>query len=127
MHSSYVPVDAELLRRLYIDERLTTAAIAARVGCGAITVLRRLRRFKIPVRRRGPFPGYGLDRAGVVSQLRTIWASDIAYAVGLLATDGNLSRNGRTVSVSSKDADLLETVRRCLHLQIGRASCRERV
>ncbi len=116
MHPSYVHVDPDLLRRLYADERLTTDAIAAQLGCGGITVLRRLRKFRIPVRPRGPSPGHSLHRAGVVPQFHTIWSPDIAYVVGLIATDGNLSKNGRTVSVSSKDTDLLETVRRCLHL-----------
>src|SRR2546428_233099 len=34
MHPQYVPVDGELLRRLYVDERLTAAEIAARIGSG---------------------------------------------------------------------------------------------
>jgi hypothetical protein len=33
-----------------------------------------------------------------------------------MATDGNLSSNGRAVSVTSKDIDVLESVRRCLNL-----------
>ena len=37
--------------------------------------------------------------------------------VGLIATDGNLSKNGRTVSVTSKDLEILETVRSCLDLR----------
>ena len=40
----------------------------------------------------------------------------MAYVVGLIATDGNLSRERFCISVASKDADLLETVRRCLNL-----------
>src|SRR5436190_1771175 len=54
MHPQYVPVDGELLRRLYVDERLTAAEIAARIGCGPITILRRLRQFGIRARPRGP-------------------------------------------------------------------------
>ena len=48
MHSSYVLIDSEMLKRLYVDERLTAEEIAARLGCGQITILRRLRRFGIP-------------------------------------------------------------------------------
>ena len=40
----------------------------------------------------------------------------MAYAVGLAATDGNLSGDGRHMSFISKDRDLVETFRRCLQL-----------
>jgi hypothetical protein len=46
-----------------------------------------------------------------------IWTSDRAYAIGLLATDGNLSKDGRHLSVTSADPDLLEVLRVCLALQ----------
>jgi hypothetical protein len=42
------------------------------------------------------------------------WTPEIAYAVGLLATDGNLSPSGRHVSVSSAERDVLETFLRCV-------------
>lgn len=42
------------------------------------------------------------------------WTPEIAYAVGLLATDGNLSPSGRHVSVSSAERELLETFLRCV-------------
>ncbi len=45
------------------------------------------------------------------------WTSELAWIVGLIATDGNLSGNGRTVSVTSKDVDLLESVREYLELK----------
>jgi len=38
-----------------------------------------------------------------------IWTPEIAYAVGLIATDGNLSPSGRHVSVSSGERVVLET------------------
>lgn len=41
------------------------------------------------------------------------WRPQLAYAVGLLATDGGLT-GGKTVSLPSKDLDLLETYRSCL-------------
>lgn len=101
-------IDAELLRRLYVDERLTVDKIAPRLGCATTTVFRRLRRFAIPVRPRGP-----------LHQAKTLngdvrWSPNLAYAVGLIATDGNLSGDGRHLSVTSKDRDLLETLRACL-------------
>jgi hypothetical protein len=44
------------------------------------------------------------------------WSPNLAYAVGLIATDGNLSGDGRHLSLTSIDRDLLETLRTCLHL-----------
>lgn len=109
-HPSYVPIEAELLRRLYVDERLTADAIAARVGCAPITILRRLRRFGIPARSRGPLHQAKTLRGDIR------WSPDLAYAVGLIATDGNLSGDGRHLSLTSKDRDLLETFRACLNI-----------
>ena len=44
------------------------------------------------------------------------WSPNLAYAVGLIATDGNLSGDGRHLSLTSKDRDLLETFRACLNI-----------
>lgn len=44
------------------------------------------------------------------------WTSDLAYAVGLLTTDGNLSKDGRHITLRSSDLQLLETFRQCLKL-----------
>jgi hypothetical protein len=45
------------------------------------------------------------------------WSPELAYAVGLIATDGNLGRRTATISMVSKDIDLLETMRRCLDVE----------
>src|SRR2546427_551912 len=113
---SYVPIDPDVLRRLYVEERLTGSQIAHRLGCAEITVLRRLRRFGIPARPRGPLPGHSDRASAVVSRARSTWSPEIAYVVGLVATDGNLSRSRYGLTLSSNDIDLLETVRRCLQL-----------
>lgn len=42
------------------------------------------------------------------------WSTDIAYAVGLIATDGNLSTSGRHVRFISTDLELVETFLRCV-------------
>ena len=44
------------------------------------------------------------------------WTSDIAYAVGLITTDGNLSNDKRHISLTSTDRKLLRTFRNCLHI-----------
>ncbi len=45
------------------------------------------------------------------------WSPDIAYALGLVATDGSLSVDGRHIDLTSKDTEQLENFMRC----IGRA------
>jgi hypothetical protein len=111
MYPYCVFIDAVTLQRLYIDERLTTVQVARHFQCSPSTVRRQLSRFGIPTRRRGPAP----------RRLRRVpgeplggWSADVAYVVGLIATDGNLGRGTTTISIVSKDMDLLETVRRCL-------------
>ena len=44
------------------------------------------------------------------------WSYKLAYAVGLLTTDGNLSPDGRHFTFVSKDIDLIKTFKRCLAL-----------
>ena len=45
------------------------------------------------------------------------WSAELAYVVGLIATDGCLYRDGRHVDITSKDIQLLETVKRCLNIE----------
>ena len=89
-------------------EGLTAAEIAGRLGCGTSTVYRRLARLGVPRRGRGPAPRSRTDFSA--------WSAPLAYAVGLITTDGNLSPDGRHISVTSKDIDLLETLKNCLSL-----------
>ena len=42
------------------------------------------------------------------------WSSSFAYAIGLLATDGNLSPDGRHINFTSKDKELIQSFCRCL-------------
>jgi len=45
------------------------------------------------------------------------WNSNIAYAVGLLTTDGNLSNDKRHICLTSTDKQLLHTFLRCLNIK----------
>lgn len=90
--------------------------IAARFGCGATTIGRRLHKFALPCRPRGPVPATWSHSSGVVTTSGIAWSRDVAYAIGILATDGNLSPRPGRLGVVSKDVDLLETVQRCLDL-----------
>ena len=44
------------------------------------------------------------------------WSSKLAYAVGLITTDGNLSKDGRHLEFTSKDKKLVRTFKSILHL-----------
>jgi hypothetical protein len=50
--------------------------------------------------------------------LRYIKPADLWYIIGLITTDGNLSSDGRHISITSKDKDLLESVKAGLNLNI---------
>ena len=47
---------------------------------------------------------------------RRTWSPDLAYVVGLLATDGNLSPDGRHICFVSRDLQLIQTLASILHL-----------
>jgi hypothetical protein len=52
-------------------------------------------------------------------KLRNIrWGQKIAYAVGLIATDGCLSPDGRHVDLTSKDVELLSIFLKCLDAEV---------
>jgi hypothetical protein len=101
-------IDAKELARLYVGDRLTAEEVAKRIGCSETTVRRRLRSWALDVRSHGPRQRHPATVG---------WTHERAYAIGLLATDGNLSRDGRHLTVTSADPDLLGVLRACLGLQ----------
>ena len=105
-------IDADEIRRLYLDENRTMAELAEHYGCGEATIRRRLDDLGITTHPRGPRLSQFLSESGLVE-----WSADLAYAVGLIATDGNLSKDGRHMCVVSKDIELLETLRECLNIE----------
>jgi hypothetical protein len=46
------------------------------------------------------------------------WSSNFAYAIGLIVTDGNLSRQGNRISFVSKDIEQIENFNECLDIKI---------
>ncbi len=46
------------------------------------------------------------------------WSANLAYAVGLLTTDGNLSKDGRHLDLTSKDLDQLENFMKCIGIRV---------
>lgn len=45
------------------------------------------------------------------------WSPSLAYIVGLITTDGCLSKDGRHIDITSKDVEILEHARRILDLR----------
>ncbi|MEK7850229.1 MAG: hypothetical protein AAB213_05410 [Candidatus Omnitrophota bacterium] len=45
------------------------------------------------------------------------WSKKLAYSVGLLVSDGNLSKDGRHIVFVSKDKDSVENFKFCLNLE----------
>lgn len=45
------------------------------------------------------------------------WSADLAYAVGLISTDGNLSKDGRHFDFTSKDLDQIKNFKKILKLK----------
>ncbi|NBD74151.1 hypothetical protein GVX82_03885 [Patescibacteria group bacterium] len=58
--------------------------------------------------KRGPQPRGGID---------TTWRPELAYAVGLIASDGGLSKDGRHIDLTSRDRDQVRTFVTCLGLR----------
>ena len=57
-----------------------------------------------------------------LNKVKIGWSPAFAYAIGLIATDGNLSKDGRHLNMTSKDKDMIFTFKICLGLKnkIGR-------
>jgi hypothetical protein len=98
------------LGELYSTQGLTTVQVARHFAVAPTTILRRFRDLGIRARPRGPVPGSRTATAPIE------WTADLAYAVGLIATDGNLSRRPGRLSIVSNDVDLLDMVRQRLNL-----------
>jgi hypothetical protein len=50
--------------------------------------------------------------------INTKWSANLAYALGLLATDGCIGKDGLWVDLTSKDKEQLENFNRCLGINI---------
>ena len=44
------------------------------------------------------------------------WTPEFAYAIGLLTTDGNLSKDGRHLDFTSNDIQLVKIFKKCMNL-----------
>lgn len=53
-----------------------------------------------------------------LGKVKIEWSSNFAYAIGLLVTDGNLSKDGRHLDFTSKDIDQLKNFMKCLGIKV---------
>ncbi len=58
------------------------------------------------------------------NKVKIKWSANFAYAIGLITTDGSLSIDGRHISFTSKDKELIDKFQKCLdtNLHIGMKS-----
>lgn len=65
--------------------------------------------YSVRMGKRGPKPGFNTKR-----RISESWSANLAYAVGLLATDGCLSPPGHLIDLTSTDREQLENFNRCV-------------
>jgi len=51
-------------------------------------------------------------------KVKIIWSSNFAYAIGLLVTDGSVSKNGRHIVFVSKDREQLDNFTKALDISV---------
>lgn len=108
----YIDIPKAELERLYITENLPITAIAKLYNCVASVVERRLHEHDIPIKQGG------WDKVKrIVPDERLAWSPTFAYAVGLLASDGNLQANTNEVRLCSTDREIVDHYCRALGLR----------
>jgi len=50
-------------------------------------------------------------------KIKTTWSKELAYAIGLITTDGNLSKDGRHLTFVSKDLPQINLFKKCLGIK----------
>lgn len=48
--------------------------------------------------------------------VKTTWSAELSYCIGLIASDGSLSKDGRHIIFVSKDLEQVKTFAKCLNL-----------
>ncbi len=100
------------LENLYCDRGMTEDDIGDLFGCSGRTIGRRLKELGIPIRSVGPVSSVTVP----LEHLRH-WSPQLAYAVGLIAADGNLNKDRVRVEFISTDYELVELYCRALCIE----------
>lgn len=110
-HDYRLEIAREELERLYIVEQLSESEIAERFDTSQRTVSRRLIELGIPTR-----PTGSVAKWLVPSSILSAWSSELAYVVGLIATDGYLDSEKSEVCFTSTDGQLIDLYCQALHV-----------
>jgi hypothetical protein len=51
-------------------------------------------------------------------KVQIAWSANFAYAIGLLVSDGSLSIDGRHISFTSKDLEMIENYQHALQINV---------
>jgi len=110
----------EELRRLYLEEKKSLEDIARLYGTSRVAIWKYCKSecitsrgrsdARLEAQKRGKVPQSYFD---INENFFSSWSSEMAYVLGLIATDGCVSKSG-TVSLCINDKDLLEKVRRVM-------------
>lgn len=78
-----------------------------------------------------PLPGHCSYNLMVIDRTK-VEQRDLWYVIGLIATDGNLSKDGRHINITSKDVDHLEKVKVALLINNkismkGNGTCKDKI
>lgn len=104
------------VEELYWSNGLSCREVAGRIGIGESSVRRWMKKLNIPFRDRSEAAINSLNaKKGKILVFR--WTSNLAYTIGLLTSDGNLSSDGRHLEFCSKDKELITTFIQCLRLK----------
>lgn len=107
-----VEIPCAELRKLYMVQGWTRAQVSNHYDCSTTTVSQRMRYCGITPRPEGP-----PRQVHVPPEVLAAWPSaSLAYAVGLIASDGNLSKGNHVVRLASTDLELIQHYRACLRL-----------
>ena len=94
-----------------MEDGLSSPAIARRLGCSPLTVRARLKDYGIALRPRG---SHRLRRH-IPEAVLAGWPSpDLAYVLGLMASDGNLPRRNNCAVLTTTDLELANVFRQAL-------------
>jgi len=99
-----VEIPQNILTQMYLCEEKTIEEIAIVFHCSPTTIRRRLKEYKL----------HSLAHGQRQPRFTPKWSANTAYSIGLMATDGTLSKDGRHLTLTSSDLDLLDTFSKCI-------------
>ncbi len=110
----------ERLIRLYIEEKKSLEDIAKLYDVSRVAIYKKLKKLCIKQRSKSQARLEAQKQGKVPQQYYQIneeffscWSAEMAYTLGLIITDGCISKTG-TISLSMNDSEILEKVKRAM-------------